>query len=259
MKFSVPGTMVHNPWSLKWLSAIARARSNFVEYRIFNFARATCQMFKTQPKKTAFKKKPALKRQNAFGNLVPQRTLTVKTVSPELKFSDGFFNTTLLAGSASFSPPVFIMPLAQGPDINQRIGRKVRAKKLNLIGTFVNQGPVSIRLIVYYDRQNNGALPGPLVTDLLQVDTFTSPNNLNNRERFTKIVDVITNIDVQTNQGAVIRLSRKLDLDVIYNSSNTGTNQDVSTGAFYMIAAHLSLAANATATIIRPRIRFVDA
>lgn len=106
-----------------------------------------------------------------------------------------------------------IIPLnliSAGSSFFNRIGRKVEMKSLlleinlNPVSAVRNCGADTLRILVVYDRQTNGATPA--ITDILQ-DTEqngtnttapTSNINLNNRDRFQIIRDIRIMIPAMT-------------------------------------------------------------
>lgn len=179
-----------------------------------------------------------------------------KNLKEELKFNDVLFNPTI-AGTQVFSGPTSLSTLSLGTDATNRIGRKVVWTKIIVRHFYNNAGAAAVRLMIVYDKQPNGALPA--ITDVLLSDTFTSNNNLNNRDRFITILDEI----IGGEQGDALigagLFTRKINLETIFNSGNTGTISDIQSGSiFVMAAAAPSSSANSTALVTRIRLRYLD-
>lgn len=154
--------------------------------------------------------------------------------------------------------PINIITVGTGP--NNRIGRKVQQTKF-LLRWASNTGALAIdispwRFLVVFDKQTNAALP--VVTDILQINSIRSPNNLSNSDRFITICDFITETPSTSNQSLTGIQTRKINLEVMFNTTNGGTIADIQSGAFYILACN----ADATATHpidVYTRIRYTDA
>lgn len=160
---------------------------------------------------------------------------------------------------------VCLNAISVGAALNQRIGRKVtmRSIKLDMVfhcsGTYTssstlgatlapatNQQLTPVRILLVYDRQTNGA--AAYAADVLApigasglggssaVGTCSS-NNLNNRSRFLTIYDKTHNINAYDNVCKTVRVYKKLNLPVIYNSGALSSLWDTSciqTGALLL-------------------------
>lgn len=144
-----------------------------------------------------------------------------------------------------------------GSDFTNRIGRKIRLKSLYIRGFLAVErslaNPPSVgqtrsqmgRMIILFDTQPNGALP--LITDILVTNSPVSHLNLNNRDRFKVLCDKVWVFDPYilsttassygANQNGCIKPVKKykrMDLEVIYNSTSGGTIADIASGALLM-------------------------
>jgi len=139
--------------------------------------------------------------------------------------------------------------IRQGTISNQRVGREVQMKSFQLRYE-PGSGTQPQRMLVVYDKQPTGT--APVITDILTADSFTAFTNLDNKERFVTLIDVLVTPGGSVGVGEEYR---KMDLPVVFKA-DTGVNSDFSTGAiYYMFCA--SLAAPATYTA-RSRIRYTD-
>lgn len=106
----------------------------------------------------------------------------------------------LTAGTVSATP--FNVPIS-GAAFYQRVGNKIAMKSLHIRGVIAPSGANAAavsqqiaRIIVFYDRQTNGAAPS--VADVLlytfydgtTVTTSTGGVNMNNRDRFYVLMDM---------------------------------------------------------------------
>jgi len=143
-----------------------------------------------------------------------------------------------------------------GNDYSNRIGRKITIKSIYYRGTVcitaTNSAPPvdgdssfqHWRMIIFYDKQPNGATPA--VTDVLVTATPTSHLNLNNRDRFKVLIDKSFVVDPYKmvdaanestwNRTAVnIKKYKKCHITTIYNAGNAGTIADISTNAIFLL------------------------
>lgn len=179
--------------------------------------------------------------------------------------------TTTAGATAAIAGNVFLLNgVAEGNDYNTRNARKIVMKSLLFRfdvdnGSGVQNGVLgdSIRFIVFYDKQSNGA--APTVANLLQNADWMSPNNLDNRDRFVVLMDKNTDIPAWSNSAGAVLLAgspgpktrkfyRKLNLEAIFKGTGA-TIGDISTGSIYLCV----IGANGTGTFYyNSRIRFLD-
>lgn len=178
----------------------------------------------------------------------------------ELKaFDQSSFTNGLRTPAAGTSiSPIINLPI-NGPELYQRVGRKIYMKSVQVTGYVYNvaTAPQSLgRILLMYDSQSNGALP--VVADILSDMTAViatsgcSHLNLNNRQRFQVLRDhkitlpAVTNtVGVLTNGPAFndtapfryeINWFIKLKgLEAVYNQVNGGTIADVASGALFLL------------------------
>jgi len=181
----------------------------------------------------------------------------------ELKFVD----EAILGVPVATGTVTLINGVAQGTDVNNRIGRKFLMKSLLWrfrvgLNTAASSPGNVIRLLIVYDAQTNGALPA--VTDILTAADVLAPMNLNNRDRFKIICDkwwstgayTISGTDIDTGEFCppMDKFYKKLNLEV-QNSGTANTIGSISTGAVYA----LLIAENTSATAeLATRIRYTD-
>jgi len=176
----------------------------------------------------------------------------VKAPKQELKAFDVALQN--LTNALVATPPTFqvLNACVNGPEIYQRVGRKMYMKSLHIRGVFnATAGAVQqeARLIIYYDSQPNAA--NPTIQTLLQdsnaaaATTWTSEINLVNRQRFKILRDYQVMLgDVSAISGATeiipdpIMNSYNVDffiklkgLETIFNATNGGTIADISSGS----------------------------
>lgn len=162
----------------------------------------------------------------------------------------------------------------------QRIGRKINLKslqihgKINVADNNVAAG-VTVRLLIVFDKQSNGA--APTYSDIIKSQSITPATsstvfdmvNLDNRDRFEIIRDLyytLGGIDTTatqtwaaspllTNVNLYIKLGNR---ETVYNAGTAGSVGDIQSGALYFfLIADQANAAGASANL-SCRTRFVD-
>lgn len=164
--------------------------------------------------------------------------------------------------TASFGTAAVLNPLSLGTAANgQRVGRKIqmRSVQIRYIVTPPGAGGVSQnRFVLVYDKQTNGATP--IATDVFTINSFHSPLNLNNAERFVVIFDEITDSCQSQLLNIAGKRYAKIRLDTVY-TGNTGTVSDILSGGLFLFCANNSDPAvgNASTSYSYSRVRYTDA
>lgn len=174
--------------------------------------------------------------------------------------------------------------LTAGTGFQNRIGRQVSLKSVYMryklalnvpditAGSLVDRTspPQLCRMILFVDSQPNGAAPA--TTDLLVAATTTSQLNLNNRDRFTILVDKVYNFGAQMADAASglqlttppwiqhFEVYKKIGIKTTFNAGNAGTVADINTNSLYQlfICDNGAVAANAVVYTGTTRLRFTD-
>ncbi len=123
----------------------------------------------------------------------------------ELKFHDLDINDASVTQNGTIVEDS-VLTIAQGTTESQRIGRKVIVKAIHwrwnlLLSVASNSANVdeTIRLILYQDKQTNGATAA--ITDILESDNFQSFNQLANKSRFRTLMDRTYTLNAQVGAG----------------------------------------------------------
>jgi len=217
--------------------------------------------------------KPTRKRQNAFsskkGSSKKAKTDPIKKTGTKTNYGPkldlkGYDNvlslTNQVAATLSYA---CVNDMTQGPNLYQRIGRKVFMKSLQIRGQWAPNialtGSVSpqshARLLILYDKAADAAFPNAV--DVLRDANaggsagVYSAINLDNRERFVVLRDwdfilpsctnnfgVLTNVGITDTckQSLQIDAYMKLDgIETLYNNVNGGTVADITTGSLLVI------------------------
>jgi len=171
--------------------------------------------------------------------------------------------------------------LTQGVASNQRIGRDVKFVALDYqfelfrnaanAYTLADQTEVSVRMIVYYDREAIGA--NPAVTTILQAALYNSPYNTDNvctkGCRFSILKDKTWNVSptiVSAGNAAAYgaqaqRLFKgriRLNAPTHYANTSAGTVADILKGAIGYLVIGSTNSGNAWSVNIKSLLYFVD-
>lgn len=172
-------------------------------------------------------------------------------------------DTTINSAIDSTGYVLLLNGLARGDDINQRSGREVMMKSVELRFNSFATGTTGVdqihRVALVYDRQANA-------TALTWADVFTSssinyPRNLENRKRFKVLMDTwyVINASGEPGTAHVEKYYRKLAHPVTFNSGNAGTVADITTGSLYLMWTSSAAAGAGAGTIQgRCRVRYTD-
>lgn len=160
---------------------------------------------------------------------------------------------------------------ARGSDINEREGREITLRSLQLrLNVMVRSEAIvdqTVRILIVYDRQTNGTAPS--VTDVISGGTVTGMRNLENRKRFKIIMDHTTRLNATYTGGASLHTAsnngyfhdfyKRFELPTTFNSGTAGTVADISTGSLYMVRIGEIAAGTAAAEVdFCSRVRYQD-
>ncbi len=123
----------------------------------------------------------------------------------ELKFHDLDINDASVAANGTIAEDS-VLTIAQGTTESERIGRKVIVKSISwrwnlLLSVATSSANVdeTVRLILYQDKQTNGATA--TVTGILETDDYQSFNNLSNKSRFRTLMDRTYDLNATVGAG----------------------------------------------------------
>jgi len=219
---------------------------------------------KYTPKKKATKSEQGLLRTGGYYGRYNKPLVSTN----EKKFKD-----TTLAATAVPAAGVILSSsvnlIAQGTTESTRIGRKCQLRNIYIHGNIslpstntATQTSDIVRLIVYIDKQTNGAAAE--VTDILKDADYRSFRNLANQERFVILKDKTYDISAQAQATGTaqttgvntyhIKMYKKLDLPIEF-SSTTGAITEIKSNNIGIMAIGLSERAEVSYIC---RIRFDD-
>lgn len=164
----------------------------------------------------------------------------------ELKTIDS--GTSTFGATPTTGAVQLINGVATGTDYTARIGRKITMKSVLIRFTItpnVLQSPGigdTIRLILLYDTQTNGADPG--VSDILAQPNWLAPMNLNNRDRFKIIKDRFVSCEACTYTATTLTAGSpmqhnikwycKMTYDTIFGGTGA-TSGSIQTGGLFVL------------------------
>lgn len=196
------------------------------------------------------------------------------------------------AVQSTTTPQVLIVPLLGSAFFN-RLSNRTRAVSLSLTGRIIPTktnaaafGSSYMRILIYYDRQSNGANPSQadVLTDTIAAGTAAavipeSNLNINNRDRFMVLRDrkvllpavgalgvspggleeVTCLNDIGKGGLAYQEFIKLKGLESLYNSTNGGTIGDISAGAFGILVFNADNSGSpAWAFTVQTRFKFLD-
>jgi len=195
----------------------------------------------------------------------------------ESKFLDLSLNVTTSFPLATTSTTLLLNGIAQGVDAITRVGRRIAMKyitfRLTVSSANTSAGiPQNMRVILFVDRQVNGAAAAATGAQLLNVDAMNGLPNLDNRDRFkilkewrwslAPIINAAT-FNFSTPTIRTIKGFCRIPADcrdTVYNLANNAANAGINTGGLYFMcySDNFFLAAPPTGTW-QFRLRYDDA
>lgn len=182
----------------------------------------------------------------------------------------GFVDVALVAYAMDTTGTItLINTVPQGASVNQRVGKKIVLKSLQVRGSAINNGTAiqnDVAHLIVYDKRPTGSLPS--ITDILNTATAASFNNDANSGRFVilKRVDfmLLGNPTAAGNLTDCTAVSHDFYLDLkglptTFKAAGTGAIGDIEEGALYSVTVGTTAAGTAAATLgVGFRTRFMD-
>jgi len=187
----------------------------------------------------------------------------------EVGFVDVAFATYACTVSAGTVTMLNVVPVGAG--IQQRVGKKIMLKSIQLRGELVNKTSATTNDVAYcivYDKKPGAAAPA--ITDIFNTDSVHSFNNTENSDRFRILRRVDATLVGGDTTGRVANTILQVDeyislkgYTTTYKSnSSTGTGAvgDVSEGALWLVTLGNNVAAgNLNANLnVGCRLRFYE-
>ncbi len=192
----------------------------------------------------------------------------------EIKFHDLDVDDAVIATGGTIAEDSLIT-IPEGLGESERIGRKLTVVSLHMNWDILlpftasqTQTSDAVRIIVYLDKQTNGAQPA--ILDLLEVADWQSFRNISNSGRFQFLMDRMVSVNASAGSGRGttdtlafgeqekhFRWNKKVNIPIIYDDS-------VSTGAITSVCCNnigiLTISKGGFAAFgSRIRVRYSDA
>ncbi len=210
-------------------------------------------------RKTTYRRRNVGTRYNfTYGNVVDKVIKDVAKlkglINTEFKQKD----TTATATVDNVADIILLNGLAKGDDFDDRDGRVVRIKSIQVSLLYEINASASlthVRVMLVLDKQPNEITM--VITDLLDSSGLQTFRNLDQRKRFWIIWNQVVTMSITGMQGGTLNFYKKFNLKTIYDDSDAGTIADISTNAIYLVL--LSNEPTNLPTIVRStRIRYID-
>lgn len=190
--------------------------------------------------------------------------LALSLLNPEFKFIDTFLNATLTHATPNI---VLLNGCQRGDDINQRIGRSIRNKSLELrfrvaknSASTASSEVVVCMLVLATDPKGVAPTISDILADTTLAGMTISPRNLNNRKHIIILKRWCMPLGLVGTGGQINICKEKykeLNYHTIYDSDNLGTIADIASNALYFVSFSNTSANNPT-IVMSNRIRFLD-
>lgn len=183
----------------------------------------------------------------------------------------GYVDTAVTGAMDTTGTIALINTVSQGTSVQQRVGKKVSLRGLQIRGNMVNSGAAAVAndvaYMIVYDKRPSGALPS--ISDILVSANANSMNNDNNAGRFKILkrvdavllgrTDAIANVQDTSMLGEDCYLDLK-GIPTTYKSATTGAIADIEEGALYYVCVGVNTAVSTAAAQHNffCRLRFVD-
>jgi len=190
---------------------------------------------------------------------------TLSSTSPEKKW----FDTTIVDTTSRIAGVIYNLNLVpQGTNDQQRIGNKITIRNINIHAYANNDDALlgvpqggNLRVIVYLDKQCNGATP--LITDILKTASIESFRNMDNVDRFVFLKEKYVYVPIMTaNAAHTDTTPHKWTVSVscnipIHFNSNTGAIAEIRSNNIGLLYITDVVGVNAAADGVC-RVKFLD-
>jgi len=182
------------------------------------------------------------------------------TLAAEKKFLDSYLNVA----SINTITPTFLLVngVGAGTGFNERVGRKIKIKSIQLNGVVIvgTAVPARVRLMLVLDRQANGSTPsiGNILDNTTILVNSKAFMNLDNRARFSVIWDKKVTLDAVMKTQVDYSVFKKKLIDVTYSGTTNGIGS-ISTNSIWFVAVSDQGVTNAPTFVGGVRIRYTDA
>lgn len=187
----------------------------------------------------------------------------------ELKAVD-LWSGNAIVGDHTAPTVQLINGVARGDDINERIGRQITMKSVQVSAVLVpnttqaSQVPSCVRMMIVFDRQANAAAPtlASLVVTHNVADAVIGLRNLEYRERFQVIKDDIISLPGSSSTAyqdgpRTWKVYLPVNLVTTFNNGDAGSIADIATGSLYLMM-YSNVAAGQPYCAWSSRVRYAD-
>ncbi len=189
-----------------------------------------------------FKQAPTRKRARLAVVHAPRRRRQVpfrRSPVKEIKFHDLDVDDAAIATGGTIAEDS-LLTIAEGIGEEQRIGRKITVVSIHMNWDLLlaasagsNTTTDSVRVILYWDKQTNGA--APVILDLLEIADWQSFRNISNAQRFVFLLDRMVTLVAKSGSGRGttdtlsfgedakhFRYNKNVNIPIIYDDSSAG-------------------------------------
>lgn len=176
-------------------------------------------------------------------------------VNTEFKTVDRSLNVSMInTGTTSL-----LNGLQQGDDYDNRDGRQVRFKSVQIAGKITRSSGAThaadrVRLAIVIDKQPNAAACN--YGQIFQATTPDAFRNLDYRKRFVILWSRTMVIDADDPEKH-FKFYKKIDMKTVYDASNVGDVTDIQTNALYFVTI-AETSVNIPSADLDTRVRFID-
>lgn len=191
-------------------------------------------------------------------SLVSQVHSLQRQMNSEKKYIDVSFTTT----SSTTVAFTNINGIQLGTTATTRLGQSLKIVSVYVNGywdipSFLTPFTAYCRLIVFIDKQANGATPS--ASDILTPATVLGAMVVGNSKRFKILMDVRKHISTVGPATAIVRRFKRVSIKTEYNTGNAGTVADIQTNSMFLMHMSDIAAANGPPSFFADvRSRFVD-
>lgn len=153
--------------------------------------------------------------------------------------------------------------MVQGNDINNRIGRQVNIRSIEMRAVAQATAATGTRqeclTMLVWDKDPDGV--SATIASILNSANVNSARNLTNRDRFIvlKRWNYVIYPDTIVNNSHTLKYYKRHNLKTTYNAGNAGTIADIQKGALLMVTLGQNVAGvTAGAMTYQCRIRYLD-
>lgn len=191
----------------------------------------------------------------------PRRRKRRRQLDTELKFTDQTIDQTTVPTTGTIVNSGSILTIAEGNTSSTRDGRRITIKKvqyrldLKWTGATVGDSEEIVRIIVYQDKQTNGATATAAL--LLQAVDFNSFRNIDNAARFRFLSDKTYMVGDDSAIPLTLHCEEYIDCNIPVNySSTTGAITEMTSNNIGIL--YISKHGDVDVEDSRLRVRFVD-